>query len=182
MIPRCEVEGPLDPVPFEHLGIKGAVPRKCSTCRFLFEGECTRVMGQIAGYLSLDHGPCPIRGKTLPVLYETEYIRSKVFVPEKCASCHDLKYDPVSGFVCNYEREVWGAFPRELDWGNWSPEYPNLGLESGRSVSVPVMKAVAAGREVDAIKAFRADHKDATFKEAREAFRELSEKWRQFLQ
>jgi hypothetical protein len=75
--------------------------------------------------------------------------------------------------VCNFEREKWGHFPRTLDWGSWSPEHPNLGLQSGRSVSVELLHAVHQKNEVSAIKAFRAEHRDASFKEAREAYAEL---------
>lgn len=37
---HCPIKGELDPVPFCHLGIEGSVPRKCTLCPYLFEGEC----------------------------------------------------------------------------------------------------------------------------------------------
>jgi hypothetical protein len=127
----------------------------------------------VQDYLSLDHGPCPVKGSTAPIRIETAYYQSKVYVPTKCVKCVNLELDSVRGFVCNLDRERWGAFPRTLDWGSWSPEHPNLGLESGRSVSHEVMQAVVQGREAEAIKAFRSSHPDATFREARDAYAEL---------
>lgn len=176
VIPRCEIEGPRDPVSFNHMGLQGAVPRKCSTCNFLFEGGCLRAMEQTSTYVALDHGPCPVIGNESPVEYESRFIKSKVFIPEKCSSCVNLEFDFIRGFICNYKRSDWGEFPRELDWGSWSPEFPNIGLRSGKSVSQEVLKAVINNNEVEAIKAFRSDHKNITIKEAREAFLELNSK------
>jgi hypothetical protein len=28
--PACNVHGPVDPIPFSHLGSRGSVPRKCT--------------------------------------------------------------------------------------------------------------------------------------------------------
>lgn len=151
----------------------GAVPAKCRTCENLFEGGCTRAIEQVKWYLALDHGPCPVRGSTKPVTVETDYYTSKVFVPEKCQHCQFLELEKSRGFVCNFERPKWGAFPRTLDWGAWSPDHPNLGLKSGRSVPIGVLQAVAEQQEGRAIKEFRAAHPDATFKEARDAYAEL---------
>lgn len=172
VFPRCTVPGSVEPVPYSHF-MSGAVPSKCRQCPHLFEGGCRRAMEQVQGYLSLDHGPCPVKGPTEPVLVETQYYLSKVYVPSKCRACRHLLLDPIRGFVCNFERERWGSFPRTLDWGSWSPEHPNLGLQSGRSVSVEVLQAVHLRNEVEAIKAFRGLHRDATLKEAREAYAEL---------
>ncbi len=94
-------------------------------------------------------------------------------MPAKCERCAKLELNRIHGFVCNLDRERWGAFPRTLDWGSWSPEHPNLGLKTGRSVSHEVISAVANGSEVQAIKAFRSSHPDATFREARDAYAEL---------
>jgi hypothetical protein len=174
VLPRCTVVGSVEPVPYSHF-MNGAVPSKCRTCAHLFEGGCRRALEQVGKYLALDHGPCPVRGPTNPVVVETEHYTSKVLVPAKCERCRYLELEKVRGFVCNFERERWGAFPRTLDWGAWSPEHPNIGLKSGRSVSQEVLRAVAARREVEAIKAFRAAHRDVTHKEAREAYAELLE-------
>jgi hypothetical protein len=173
VFPRCTVIGSVDPVPFGHFGFTGAIPSKCNTCIHLLEGDCTRAIEQVRKYLSLDHGPCPVKGPTDPVLVENEDYKSKVYIPSKCQSCTYLKLDGVRDFVCNFEHELWGAFPRTLDWGCWSPEHPNLGLESQRSLTLEVIEAVVARNEASAIKAFRSSHPDATFKEAREAYAEL---------
>jgi hypothetical protein len=126
--PRCTVEGSLEPVPFSHLGLEGAIPAKCSTCSHLFEGECRRALEATQGNLALDHGPCPVAGTTQPVRVETPFYASKVFVPEKCRACRHLELDGVRGFLCTLDADRWGDFPRELDWGSWSPEHPLLGL------------------------------------------------------
>ena len=36
----CPIKGPLDPVSVEHFYTEGSVPRKCTLCPYLFEGEC----------------------------------------------------------------------------------------------------------------------------------------------
>lgn len=123
----CEVSGPS--TRFAHLGITGSVPRRCSGCRFMFEGECTRTMEH--GYLALDHGPCPVKGDTTPTLVVTEHLRSTVSIPAKCRGCAHLEVSLQRGFTCGFEREKWGFFRRGLDWGSWSPELPDVGLESG---------------------------------------------------
>lgn len=69
-----------------------------------------------------------------------------------------------------------GDFPRALDWGLWSPERSDLHLDSGRSLTQEFMSAVERGDQVHAIRVFRDQHRDATLKEAREAFLELSAK------
>jgi hypothetical protein len=37
---HCPIEGALDSVPFCHFFIEGRVPKKCTLCPYLFEGEC----------------------------------------------------------------------------------------------------------------------------------------------
>lgn len=128
--PRCTISGSVDPVPFKHMGQEGAVPKKCSECQCLFEGECLRAADQGKGFLALDHGPCPVKGETTPVLFDNRYFQSKVAAPAKCGSCSFLSISVHEGFTCTFEQEKWGAFPRELDWGDWSPELPD---ESARA-------------------------------------------------
>lgn len=46
--PVCPVDGPIEPpVRFNLMGLKGAVPKKCSECKHLFEGECTRYIKDV---------------------------------------------------------------------------------------------------------------------------------------
>ncbi len=178
--PKCMIKGSFEPVPFSHMGSMGCVPKKCSLCKYLFEGECTRALKQVAGYLALDHGPCKIEGDTIPELIDSAYVTSKVYVPSKCKYCLFLSFDFIRGFYCNFEREKWGDFPRAVDWGNWSPELPNVGLESRKIVSIDLIKAVKEGKEAEAIKIFQEINKGTSIKEARDAFRELKEKLNSF--
>jgi hypothetical protein len=130
------------------MGFGGAVPRKCSQCPKLFEGECTRnyedypeqvlqwggrvvVLGT---YRHLDHGPCPFPGETDPVPFEipvqpapSSRPAKTVQVPRKCSGCPYLKGLPIHDAVCTYEPEVWGLFHRGLDWGGWLPSEEQLG-------------------------------------------------------
>ncbi len=94
--PSCKIDGPIEPaVPFNHMGITGSVPKKCSECKHLFEGGCTRYMKEVGHYLHLDHGPCGIHGPTDPVQYKSEYFLSKVEIPRKCNSCLYLMIDKI---------------------------------------------------------------------------------------
>ena len=143
----------------------------------MFEGGCLRAVEQVKGYLALDHGPCPVKGDTKPLLHETKYMTSKVYVPTKCATCRYLGFSSSYGFVCEFEAERWGQSRRTLDWGTWSPEHPNLGLSTGRPVPPEMLQAVQANKEADGIKAFRDAFPDSTIREARDAFAELRSQW-----
>ncbi|QDT45873.1 hypothetical protein Pan241w_60010 [Gimesia alba] len=174
--PKCEIQGPLGPVKFIHGEFTMYIPRKCDECANLFEGECVRVVEQVEGYLSLDYGPCHREGTCEPVLVEDEFIKSKVYVPEKCSHCPFLKYHRIFGFRCHEDDHIWGQYGKSLDWGNWSPELPNIGLASGRIVSQELLRAVKEKQEVEAIRIYRYLHAGTSIREARDAFQELSEK------
>jgi hypothetical protein len=73
--------------------------------------------------LHLDHGPCGIDGPTDPVVYDDEFVTSKVEVPRKCAKCVFLAIDRVYGFHCTKDADKWGDFHRGLDWGAWEPDF-----------------------------------------------------------
>lgn len=171
--PRCGVSGSVEPSPYNHLGLKGSIPVKCSTCALQLEGECTRAMDQTHGFLELDHGPCPITGDTHPVTVVTQWFESKVSVPAKCSTCRHLEVSRSRGFTCGFESERWGFFRRGLDWGSWSPELPNVGLSSRRRVSQEVLRAAVDGNEAEMVRAFRAEFPEASVSEARQAFAEL---------
>lgn len=127
--PPCRVDGSILPaVPYSVGFSRGAVPSKCSTCRHLFEGGCTRIMETTPRYLHLDHGPCGVRGPTDPVSYDDRFVAAKVTVPRKCASCVHLVLDLRRGFQCGQDRAIWGDFHRGLDWGTWSPPRFELAL------------------------------------------------------
>ena len=117
--PRCEVRGAFDPVEFGHMVSVGAVPKKCSECRHLFEGECTR---NGPTYMALDHGPCPVTGPTTPTRVSAP---REDLLPAKCVECEHLAFDRLWGFHCIADRQIWRDFPRSLDWGDERP--PDLG-------------------------------------------------------
>ena len=127
--PPCPVDGPIEPpVPFGHMSSDGAVPTKCSDCQHLFEGSCTRYIEEVQGYLHLDHGPCGIDGPTDPVYYETEFVKSKVEIPRKCASCRYVAVHSIYGIHCTKDADKWGDFHRGLDWGTWHADYVYIRL------------------------------------------------------
>ena len=128
--PSCPVDGPIEPpVPFGHMLSKGAIPKKCSECEHSFEGSCTRYIKEVGHFLHLDHGPCGIDGPTDPVIYENDFVTSKVEVPRKCAKCYRLAVCSVKGLHCTKDADKWGDFHHGLDWGTWQPERVYLRME-----------------------------------------------------
>ena len=120
--PSCPVEGPIEPpVPYNHMGISGAIPKKCSECSHCFEGGCTRFFEEVQRYSHLDFGPCGIDGPTDPVVYEDKFVTAKVEIPRKCLRCSFLFHDSIYGFTCRKDQDKWGRCHRGLDWGAWSP-------------------------------------------------------------
>jgi hypothetical protein len=111
---------------------RGAVPQKCAQCDCLFEGECIRYVDSVGHYLHLDHGPCGIDGPTDPVIYENQFVSSKVEIPRKCSRCVFLAVDAIRGFHCTKDADKWGDFPRGLDWGTWEPDCVYLELPPPR--------------------------------------------------
>lgn len=171
--PKCTVTGSLQPVPFSHMGTGKAIPEKCSQCRWMFEGGCLRNSESIEGFLSLDHGSCPIQGDTRPVLFSNQFIQSKVSVPAKCTTCRDLHYDPIAGFTCHFEYEIWGWPGRTLDWGVWEPDLPNIGLVRGRMISRNLIESANTGSEAVFIKAIRLEFPELSIREARDTYLEV---------
>lgn len=149
--PICPVHGGTEPKPYGHLVLHGAVPEKCSTCRFLFEGSCIRAGSSVEDYQVLDHGPCPIKGDTSPVEMLGMQPARPLFVPRKCSSCEFLTSDPIRGFVCAYQKEKWGQFPRSLDWGNWEPKITPLGIEGKVIATVEVLSEIEQGHTGKAV-------------------------------
>jgi hypothetical protein len=192
--PRCKIKGSLRPVPYGHFDFTGCIPKKCLKCKFNEEGDCTRALNQVSSSLALDYGPCEVDGDTSPELIAELHVPKigvvvvpknevldvpkigKVYVPKKCLYCLYLAFDIVRNFYCNFEREKWGDFPRAVDWGNWNPSLPNVGLASRKNVSMDLIEAVNEGKETEAIKIFREINKGASIKEARDAFKELKGK------
>lgn len=122
--PKCEIEGEMTPSPFGHGFMEGCVPKKCTTCKHLFEGECLRDIEFTDSYLRLDYSGCPVVGETNPIAFNTDG-EAQTFIPSKCTRCSYLN---TKQFTCKFEKELWGDFERDLDWGNWRPDYPLVGL------------------------------------------------------
>src|SRR5262249_1237026 len=97
-------------------------------CKYLFEGSCVRYSDEVQPYRHLDHGYCGIPGPTDPVIYEDSFIVSKVEIPRKCLRCAFLEFSRIRGFGCRKDAEIWGDFPRGLDWGTWEPDSIYLSL------------------------------------------------------
>ncbi|HAS46130.1 MAG TPA: hypothetical protein DCS93_36955 [Microscillaceae bacterium] len=175
--PPCLVDGPIEPpVPYVHMGSSGAVPHKCSTCQYLFEGSCTRAGEELDRYLHLDHGSCKVSGPTNPVLYQDQFIKSKVEVPKKCTDCVLLKLDHIYGFYCSQDEDKWGDFKRGLDWGNWKPDEPYIELPYPDITTKTMLKAVIQNARTAFVKEYREVNPGHSFSVAIKAFEYLREK------
>ncbi|WP_145248882.1 hypothetical protein [Aeoliella mucimassa] len=169
--PSCPVDSPIEPpVPFGHVGLSGAVPKKCSKCRHLFEGECTRFIEEVGRFLHLDHGPCGIDGPTDPVEYEDEFVKGKVTVPRKCSRCFHLAVDPVYGFHCTKDATKWGHAHRSLDWGAWRPDHVYLQLPPPKVTTKALSEHTFANDQLAFIKEHRRINPGLSIQEAKADF------------
>jgi len=169
--PPCPVDGPIEPpVPFAHMVSNGAVPKKCSECQHLFEGECTRYMEEVKDYLHLDHGPCGVEGPTDPVVFENEFLLGKVEVPRKCSTCKYLSVSPIYGFHCTKDANKWGDFHRGLDWGSWQPDHVYLHLEPPKVTTRALSQHAFADDLVAFIKEHRRINPRTSIEEAKADF------------
>jgi hypothetical protein len=172
--PACPVQGPIDPpVPFAHLGGRGAVPNKCGHCGSLFEGGCARANASLERWLDLDHGPCGVPGPTDPVLYEDVFVTAKVEVPRKCTTCIYLEFDRIRGFTCRKDREIWGDFPRSLDWGSWKPERIYIQLPYPKNTSKELIEFAFLNQLKDFIQEYRRWNPSHSIQEAKTDFLNL---------
>lgn len=182
--PKCKIEGSFKPVEFGHMVSEGAIPHKCISCSHMFEGECLRGNPSIDGFLRLDYEPCGIDGSTEPIEIE-KHQENSIFVPTKCESCSFLKKDDIRHYICSKDREVWGDFPRDLDWGNWKPDYPLIRLiryEEGKysrtylgpaTITKELVLLLKTKEIVEAIYLYRKLNHIETFKEAKEDVEKL---------
>lgn len=171
--PACQVEGPIEPpVPFHH-GSQGCIPNKCSTCARMFEGECIRDVERLQRYMHLDYGPCGIDGPTDPVLYEDQFIASKVEIPRKCSDCTFLYYDSIRGFECRKDKDKWGDFPRGLDWGSWQPDRIYVELPYPKITTKVLVDAMYSGDQIAFLKEYRRINPSLPYSEAKEDFARL---------
>jgi hypothetical protein len=169
--PTCKVEGAIEPpIPFNHMGIAGAVPNKCGSCKHLFEGGCTRYIDIVGAYLHLDYGPCTINGPTDPVVYEDRFVKGKVEVPRKCSTCFHLKVDVHAGFYCTQDESKWGAYHRGLDWGSWEPDSIHLQLPLPKVTTRQLSIFVKKNDIVGFIKEYRRINPGLSINEAKSDF------------
>lgn len=148
------------------MGSTGAVPQKCSTCENLFEGECTRSLGEVGGHLHLDHGPCGVDGPTDPVTFENQYITSKVKIPRKCSRCRHLAVAAIRGFHCSKDADTWGDFHRSLDWGAWRPDRVYFQLEPPKVTTKMLSEHAFAEERLAFMKEHRRVNPDLSLGEA----------------
>lgn len=80
----------------------------------------------------------------------------------------------ILGFAVMKTLNCGGCYGKALDWGHWSPELPNIGLESGHQISMDLLQSVQEKNEVEAIKIFRNLNRGTNIKDARDAYQELS--------
>jgi hypothetical protein len=176
--PACTVKGPIEPaVPFGHWVFRGAVPNKCSSCKHLFESECTRASEYIGKrYLHLDHGPCGVDGPTDPVLYEDQFMVAIVTVPRKCTECWFLKQDSIDGFHCGKDADIWGDFHRSLDWGAWAPNRIYFELPFPKITTRVLSEFAYQDDLIGFIKEHRRVNPSPSLEEAKKDFRFFREK------
>jgi len=141
----------------------------------LFEGSCLRYSEKVNSYLHLDHGPCSVQGPTDPVFYENNFIRSKVKVPRKCASCIYLKNDSIYGFHCTQDKEKWGDFHRSLDWGAWQPDSIYIDLPLPKVTTKKMIECVKNNNQIEFIKEYRRVNRGLDLAEAKSDFKYLYE-------
>jgi hypothetical protein len=184
--PKCKVQGEQDPSSMRtHMTIKFAVPKKCLACEFLFEGECTRGIDQMDGYLRLDTGPCNVQGSTQPVVAGETSSGNELFIPKKCKACPLLDFDSIRGFVCTQDKHLWGDGFRDLDWESWTPDVPNIGLSryvnrgkyrvhiGPAVVTQEIIKLIQEGKKTKALIIYRKLNDIEYIKEAKDDIEKL---------
>lgn len=140
----------------------------------LFEGECLRGLEQVEGYLRLDTGTCRVEGSSEPVPIMEEPQGNPVFVPKKCLGCDFLHHDRIREYVCKQDHKRWQDGFRDLDWGDWEPDYPMLGLRRGMNgetsgpaiITREIIKGLQEDRRVEALKVYRKLNQIETLAEA----------------
>ena len=123
--PKCKIKGDYKPVKFVHMGSEGSIPAKCRECEFNLEARCTRGLEKTGKYLELDYGPCGVVGASEPA--ESEFIIGDrlAIIPKKCTEC-DLASQWGSKVVCLDKKEIYGAYPRSLDWGEYVAPHEHI--------------------------------------------------------
>ena len=91
---ECPIPGSRETVVFEHMGIRGLMPRKCSTCPHQEEGRCRLLTN---GLKCLDFDFCGIDGET----HLVEVVGCSYPLPAKCVRCKYLFQHP------EYRQMIW---------------------------------------------------------------------------
>lgn len=174
--PKCTIKGERTPTPFDHGPFKGMIPVKCSNCTFLLEGECMRAIEASEDYLRLDYPSCSVQGSSTPILFKKEGDENEHWIPQKCNDCRFLNPQELT---CKENKEVWGHYERDLDWGNWEPDYPLIGLRriktegSGTTdlgpaiITKQVIELITLKKDTAALKLYRTLNKIEFIKEAK---------------
>ena len=127
--------------------------------------------------MHLDYGPCGVPGSTeaVPVSRGDGDLAAEVHVPRKCASCPSLEASSTKGYSCRKDRNIWGDFPRDLDWGEWNPPFI-LARLAGARVTRAMCRDARANQLVDFVRAYRLLNPDFSVADARAAFGVLRER------
>ncbi|EAQ78136.1 hypothetical protein DSM3645_18986 [Blastopirellula marina DSM 3645] len=131
--------------------------------------------------LHLDHGACEIEGPTEPVSLENEFLRAKVDVPEKCATCIFLGVSLVEGFYCTKDVDKWGDLHQGLDWGTWRPARIDLQLPSPKVTTRELTNFAYEANLVAFVKELRRVNPNVSVTEARDDFYHLRDMIESFL-
>lgn len=174
--PECTIRGDYSPTEYEHMLGKGMIPYKCRKCNQFFEGMCLRNMDKIEDYMNLDFGPCDIIGETHPIAIEKDETGYEIFVPAKCARCNYLSKNNYSEYKCNHNNKIWKAFGRSLDWGNWKPNFPMVGLGPKIRLTREIISLINNNQTAKAIRSFRIINPYLSFKEAKDSVIKIANK------
>lgn len=141
----------------------------------MFEGGCIRHMDELKRYMHLDYGPCGIPGPTEPVIYEDNFIRSKVEIPRKCDRCRFLFNHSIHGFTCKKDAEKWGSCYRGLDWGAWNPDRVYFNLPHSKVTTKALADAAHENNLGAFVMEYRRTNPGISIQEAREDFAHFRE-------
>lgn len=173
--PSCKIKGNTEPQEFGHMHAKGMIPKKCSECDLMFEGECIRNSEITGEYARLDYGKCKVEGKTNPVRIEIDKNGYETFVPSKCKQCVYLKKDEISEYICSLDKNIWGDFPRSLDWGDWEPDFPIVGLGADFKLTKNLIIQIKNKKTAEAIKEIKSLNSGINLKKALESVSQLKD-------
>lgn len=170
--PKCEVAGSQEIV----LGEEGMhVPAKCLACPQRKGARCARAEEQMGRKQLLDHGRCFKEGPVQPVAARESEKGYFLYIPSKCQACEFLQ-EEAEGFFCGWKAEPGSKVKRSLDWGDFEPIHPLVGLEEGYLFSPRVLRLVRGGREGEATVLMRQMNPELDFNQVRKVYKRLKSK------